>query len=184
MPVEAHPSTHQVPHRKQHAGQPCLRVPTVGVDDITRYETRDSWLRGRMQDAFCPDVRRVVTGRQNSKDCMERGRRKNSFRLERMCWRNKSPQIPCTERIQDTTFGIWLGMRNNRAECFIGTADGVFRAREVRRLEHCDWSSLENDPRQMDSGQTEKFEKTRFLCLRCRSKIARIREGKNHQARH
>ena len=26
-------------------------------------------------------------------------------------------------------------MRNNSAECFIGNADGVFRAREIRRLE-------------------------------------------------
>ena len=32
-------------------------------------------------------------------------------------------------------YGVWLGMRNNSAECFIGNADGVFRAREIRRLE-------------------------------------------------
>ena len=32
-------------------------------------------------------------------------------------------------------YGTWLGMRNNRAECFIGNADGVFRTRESRRLE-------------------------------------------------
>ena len=32
-------------------------------------------------------------------------------------------------------YGIWLGMRNNSAECFIGNPDGVFRAREIRRLE-------------------------------------------------
>ena len=32
-------------------------------------------------------------------------------------------------------YGVWLGVRNNSAECFIGTADGVFRARKVRRLE-------------------------------------------------
>ena len=32
-------------------------------------------------------------------------------------------------------FGIWLGMRNNSAECCIGAADGVFRAREIGRLE-------------------------------------------------
>ena len=31
--------------------------------------------------------------------------------------------------------GIWLGMRNNSAECFMGNADGVFRVREIRRLE-------------------------------------------------
>ena len=29
-------------------------------------------------------------------------------------------------------YGIWLGMRNNNAECFMGNADGVFRAREIR----------------------------------------------------
>ena len=32
-------------------------------------------------------------------------------------------------------YGVWLGMRNNSAGCFIGNADGVFRAREIRRLE-------------------------------------------------
>ena len=32
-------------------------------------------------------------------------------------------------------YGVWLGMRNNSAEYFIGNADGVFRAREIRRLE-------------------------------------------------
>ena len=32
-------------------------------------------------------------------------------------------------------FGIWIGMRNNRAECFIGNAEGVFRAFEIGRLE-------------------------------------------------
>ena len=29
-------------------------------------------------------------------------------------------------------YGLWLGMRNNSAECFIGNADGVFTAREIR----------------------------------------------------
>ena len=32
-------------------------------------------------------------------------------------------------------YGVWLGMRNNRAECFTGNTDGVFRARAIRRLE-------------------------------------------------
>ena len=31
-------------------------------------------------------------------------------------------------------YGIWLGMRNNSTACFIGNADDVFRAREIRRL--------------------------------------------------
>ena len=35
-------------------------------------------------------------------------------------------------------FGVWLGVRNNSAECFMATAEGVFEAREVRRTEHQD----------------------------------------------
>ena len=35
-------------------------------------------------------------------------------------------------------YWIWLGMRNNSAECIIGNADGVFRVREIQRLEHQD----------------------------------------------
>ena len=32
-------------------------------------------------------------------------------------------------------YGVWLGMRNNSAECFIGNADGVFRTRGIWRLQ-------------------------------------------------
>ena len=44
-------------------------------------------------------------------------------------------------------FGVWLGVRNNNAECFVGAAGGVFRAREVRRIEHrdmCDKEAINN----------------------------------------
>ena len=72
------------------------------------------------------------------------------------------PRIRMNPRYQ---YGFWLGMRNNSAECFIGNADGVFRARETRRLEHsgqmghgirqqCDWTTVEDDGRKVDSGQT------------------------------
>ena len=50
-----------------------------------------------MQDASCPDVRRVVTGRRHLKDCTARSRQKSSFRLMRKCWQSKSMQIQCTE---------------------------------------------------------------------------------------
>ena len=29
--------------------------------------------------------------------------------------------------------GSWVDLRNDSVECFIGNADGVFRAREIRR---------------------------------------------------
>ena len=44
--------------------------------------------------------------------------------------------VPFGEKVparKITTDPMWLG--NNSAECFIGNADGVFRAREIRRLE-------------------------------------------------
>ena len=47
----------------------------------------------------------------------------------------KSPPEPRNRMNPRYQYGVWLGMRNNSAECFIGNADGVFRAREIRRLE-------------------------------------------------
>ena len=44
----------------------------------------------------------------------------------------KGPMNRMNPRYQ---YGIWLGIRNYSAECFIGKADGVFRAREIWRLE-------------------------------------------------
>ena len=38
---------------------------------------------------------------------------------------------------------MWLGARNYSAECFVRTLEGVFPAREVRRLEQQDWCDKE-----------------------------------------
>ena len=35
-------------------------------------------------------------------------------------------------------FGVWLGVVNNSAKCFVETAEGGFRVREVSRIEHQD----------------------------------------------
>ena len=58
-------------------------------------------------------------------------------------------------------YGIWLGILSNSADCCIVKAYGVFTAREIRRLEpQSRWdteainSTLENDRREVDSGQT------------------------------
>ena len=62
--------------------------------------------------------------------------------LERL--RGKDPLQKCVPfddtvlaktNLSDAMLGIWLGTRSNSAECFIGIADCVFRAREIRRLE-------------------------------------------------
>ena len=45
------------------------------------------------------------------------------------------PRLTCDQRQQEGTGQIQIGMRNNIAERFIGNEDGVFRVREVSRLE-------------------------------------------------
>ena len=45
---------------------------------------------------------------------------------------------PLNRMIPRYKFGVWLGVRNNSAECIVGLAEGVFRAFEVRRIEHQD----------------------------------------------
>ena len=91
-------------------------------------------------------------------------------------------------------YGIWLGMRNNSAECFIGNADGVFRARESRRLEPQDrWdaeaiNNVIGVPWRMTDG--------RWTVDRPEAQVDPVpipplpfrgctnTEGENHQARH
>ena len=48
-------------------------------------------------------------------------------------------------------FGVWLGVRNNGAECFVENAEGVFRVREVRRIEQ--QYSWDKEAIKMDCGQ-------------------------------
>ena len=57
--------------------------------------------------------------------------------------------------------GRWLGLRNNRAQSFIGALKGVSRAREARRSQQKersdqqrDWDAMETHKWMMDSGQT------------------------------
>ena len=86
-------------------------------------------------------------------------------------------------------------MRHNSAECFIGTADGVFRARKVRRLEpQMRWDKEAvnnvigvpwrmNDRQQMDSGQTRNSRRPRSFSS-CAIRCCTESEGKNNQSRH
>ena len=68
------------------------------------------------------------------RECTVRSRRKNSSRSERKVLARKITTDPMNMNSR-YKYGIWLGMRNNSAECFIGNAHSVFRAREIRRLE-------------------------------------------------
>ena len=78
-------------------------------------------------DASCPGARGVETEGRRLRGCTARSWHKSLSRLEKECWQDRM-----TPRYQ---YGVWLGMRNNSAECFVGNASGVFRAREIRRLE-------------------------------------------------
>ena len=86
-----------------------------------------------MQDASCPDVKRVVTGRTPLEKLHGKKPTQEFVPFEVLAKQiTKDPRNRMNTRYQ---YGVWLGMRNNSAECFIGNADGVFRAREIRRLE-------------------------------------------------
>ena len=82
-------------------------------------------------------------------------------------------------------YGVWLGMRNNSAECFIGNADGVFRAREIRRLELQDrWdteaiNNIIRVPWRMTDGRwtldRPEAQVDPIQSLRCRSRVYEYR---------
>ena len=76
------------------------------------------------QEAFCPGARRVETvGRQ------------------KIVWQEAYTRISIIRREsagETNKLGVRLEVRNNSAECFAETAEGVFRAREVRRIQHQD----------------------------------------------
>ena len=78
---------------------------------------------------------KVVTEGCHLRDCTVRSRHKSLSRLEKKVLARQITTDPRNRMNPRYQFGVWLGMRNNSAECFIGNADGVFRAREIRRLE-------------------------------------------------
>ena len=92
-------------------------------------------------------------------------------------------------------YGIWLGMRNNSAECLICNADGVLRAREIRRLEppsRWDTEAIKNVIGifwRMTDGRWTVYMQTRSSSGPNPNPSVAIRgctsaEGENHQARH
>ena len=79
------------------------------------------------QGASCPDVRRVVTGRHHSKDCMERGRRKNSFRLERSVWRAGAGETSLhrSREQNESKIDSWYVARNAQQQCRMNASLGL-----------------------------------------------------------
>ena len=77
-----------------------------------------------MLGASCPGARRVETVGRHSKDTMARILHKNLYHSGRELLNRIRPRY---------NVGVWLGVRNNSAEWFVETEEGVFRAREVRR---------------------------------------------------
>ena len=68
--------------------------------------------------------------------CTIRSRHKKSLsRLEKRVLARQITTGPMNRMNPRYQYGVWLGMRNNSAGCFIGNAGGVFRAREIWRLE-------------------------------------------------
>ena len=70
------------------------------------------------------------------KDCMARSQHKSLCHSGEKVLARPIPSEPLNRMNPRFKFGVWLGVRDNSAECFVETADGAFRAREGRRIEH------------------------------------------------
>ena len=85
-----------------------------------------------MRGASCPGARRVETFGRHLKDCIERSQHNEFVPFGEKVLARPVSSEPLNRMNPRYKFGVWLGVRNNSAECFVETAEGVVRAREVR----------------------------------------------------
>ena len=71
-------------------------------------------------DASCPGVRKVVTEGRHSRYCMEKSRHKSLSPFGEKVLGRKITTDQMNRMNPKYQYGVWLGMRNNSAECFIG----------------------------------------------------------------
>ena len=149
---------------------------------------------GSTPDASCPGARKVVTEGRHLSDCTARKKPTQEFVPfgEKVLARQitTDPMNRMNPRYQ---YGVRLGMRNNSAEGLIANADGVFRAREIWRLEHQDrWDT---DAINSVIGVPWRMTDRRWTVDRPEVRVDPIPipplpfggtnpEGENHQARH
>ena len=84
-----------------------------------------------MRGGFCPGARRVETvgpetlhGKNLTQEFVPFGEKVLARPISSRTVSRMNPRYK---------FGVWLGVRHNSSERFVETAEGVFRAREVRR---------------------------------------------------
>ena len=118
---------HQVPCGELHARRTLERLPDLAVVGGTRRKHVVQVPEGsRRSDA----TRKIAWQEACTRVCVIR-------RGENVLAKPTSSE-PLNRMNPRYKFGVWLGVRNNSAECFAATAEGVFRAREVSRIEHQD----------------------------------------------
>ena len=99
---------------------------------MTRLSCHGRW---SMPDVSCPGVKKVVTGRHPFERLHGRKSTQEFVPFGQKVLARRTTTDPINKMNPRYQYGVWLGMRNNSAECFIGNAVGVFRAREIWRLE-------------------------------------------------
>ena len=77
----------------------------------------------------------IATERQSCRESMTRNSHRMHPNQRETVLTKQISRDPMNRKQSRYKFGIWLMMRNNSAGCCKGKAEGVFRAREVRRLE-------------------------------------------------
>ena len=103
-----------------------IRTTKCHVESCTQEELREDSpnLAGgwwNMRGASCPGARRDEMVGPHLKYCMARSQHKKVYSLARPISSESLNRMNPRYK-----FGVWLGVRNNNAECFVGTAEGLF----------------------------------------------------------
>ena len=91
-----------------------------------------------MQETCCPGARRVEKAERHFERLHGTKLTQEFVPFGEMVLARLVSSEPLNRMNPRCKFGVWLGVRSHSAECFVGTSEGVFGAREVRRLERQD----------------------------------------------
>ena len=92
-----------------------------------------------MQDVSCPDVFRGRDARTSFERLHGKKPTQEFVPFGEKVLATQISTDPMNRMNPTDQYGVWLGMQNNSAEYFFGDADGVFRIRQIRRLELGRW---------------------------------------------
>ena len=113
-----------------------IRTTKCRIESSTLHQYCHGWLNA--QEAFCPDDRKKRDGRTPFERRYAKRPHEEFVPTGAKVLARPISTDPLNRMNPRYRFGIWFGVRNNSAECFVGTLEGVFGVCEDRRLEQKD----------------------------------------------